>query len=89
MNIMLAVTFAWSLPVACFTIYYLFRCKHSWSVLTDRDFDPAGKIVKDLGFTFKDGVVPGPWFKRTYFAIVKCDKCGAIKEYKVEVTCTD
>jgi hypothetical protein len=83
MNQIYIVTFAWSLAFACFTVYWLFRCKHDWEPVVERELPAVAEIIDKAEvnrwgsaiLTYKAG-------RRKFFAIVSCKKCGAIKEFK-------
>lgn len=58
-------------------------CAHAWVLVTDRDFPAKLEVYRKEGGTSTYG---GEWVERmcirTYFAIVKCDKCGALKTFR-------
>lgn len=64
-------------------VRWLFRCRHAWTLVSDRDF-PSG--VEELAKTGKVLVTLSPaqhhLLKKTYIAVVKCDKCGALRTFR-------
>ncbi len=68
-------------------LFLTFRCRHAWTLVSDRDFPSRIKELKKAGtmsvpYTFaKDLYELG---SKVYVAIVKCDKCGAIKSFREE-----
>jgi hypothetical protein len=83
MNQFYVVTFAWSLAFACFVIYRLFRCKHDWEPVVERELPAVADVIPkediwrwpSVPFTYEAG-------RRKFFAIISCKKCGAVKEFE-------
>jgi hypothetical protein len=76
---------AWALIIATGLLWRLIRgpaCVHAWKVVTDRDMGPAVEEAIKLGFNFKEGA-SGNWWRRVYWAVIACDRCGALKTFKV------
>jgi hypothetical protein len=65
-------------------VYLTFRCKHAWTVATDKEF-PAP--IQTLMATIKSWSCYNDermerMSKKTYIAVMKCDKCGGLKLFK-------
>jgi len=56
-------------------------CTHAWKVVTDRDFPPPMEEFRKSGVYPSDATLQLEGCKRTYFAVVTCDKCGALKTF--------
>lgn len=61
-----------------------FRCRHAWTLVSDREFPSRGEELTKSGIT-----ISSLWISdipklgsKVYIAVVKCDKCGAIKTFK-------
>ena len=66
-------------------LFYLIfgrRCDHAWSLVAEKEFPPVIEEFKKLHVHPSDAFLMMKACRRTYFAIVKCDKCGAIKEFE-------
>lgn len=64
----------------------VFRCKHKWELVSDREFHPSiDDVVKALrslvGMPFD--MVERMSRDRMYVAILRCDKCGGTKKFEV------
>lgn len=67
-------------------LYFTFRCKHAWTLVSDRDFPSRAEELKKAGFTPHGMTL---WLSdvpklgsKIYIAVLKCDRCGAIKTFK-------
>lgn len=65
-------------------LFFTFRCRHAWTVATDKEF-PAP--IQTLMVTVKSWTCYSDerlerMSKKTYIAVMKCDKCGGIKLFK-------
>lgn len=66
-------------------------CAHAWTLVAEKEFPPPIYVFREyfealiqkvsISFQWKNGEEV-EMSKRTYFAVVKCDKCGAIKEFE-------
>jgi hypothetical protein len=67
-------------------IHLTFRCRHAWAVVSDKDFPPMMDDLTKNGHrtSFYHSDELARFTKRTYIAIVKCDKCGALKTFREE-----
>lgn len=89
-EIILAVAFALA---GLRFVWWLFRtpshrdlCCHAWTLAADKEFpsrlEEAKKHWRNL--TGMDFGQFGSMCSKVYFAVLKCDKCGATKEFRSE-----
>lgn len=57
-------------------------CCHAWALVTDKDFPPRMEEFRKSGMHPTDATLHLEGCARTYFAVVKCDKCGALKTFE-------
>lgn len=66
----------------------LFACRHAWTLVVDREFKSPLESLKELDPAYFAGTsnkYPKWSFKRVYVAVLKCDKCGGVKELRQEI----
>lgn len=81
-----AVIFAWSLALAFFVLRRLFRCEHDWEPVVERELPSKAEILKAAGENLSTWRIPLQLMeaaKKTFFAIISCKKCGAVKNYTI------
>lgn len=86
MNQFLVVTFAWSLAFAAFVIWRLFRCRHDWEPVVERELPSKAEELAKQGENIKDWEDTDDLkaiASKTFFALISCKKCGAVKKYEV------
>ena len=86
MNTFLAVTFAWSLVLAFFILWKVFRCLHDWEPVVERELPSKAEVLKANGEEIWRWRLPEQLMQiasKTFFAIVSCKKCGAVKKYVI------
>jgi len=86
-NTFLAVTVAWSFAFALFVLHRLFRCKHDWEPLVERELPSKAEILKQAGQDMASWVHYKPMLEaasKVFFAIIGCKKCGATREFRQE-----
>ncbi len=66
-------------------LFLTFRCRHAWTLVSDKEFPSRVRELKDSGVQ----AIPYDFAKdlhelgsKVYVAIVKCDKCGALRTFK-------
>ena len=82
----LAVTFAWSFAFALWWISRITRCKHDWEPVVERELPSKAEILKQSGeniATWRQPSQLAAIAEKTFFAVISCKKCGAVKEFKV------
>ena len=81
------VTFAWSFALALWCLWrFFFRCLRDWEPLVERELPARAEILKASGENIALWRRPEDLMKiaeKTFFAIISCKKCGAVKEYQV------
>lgn len=86
MSTFLVVTFAWSLPLAFFVLRRLFRCEHDWEPVVERELPSKAEILKANGediSTWHSANQLSEIASKTFFAVISCKKCGAVKKYEI------
>jgi hypothetical protein len=87
MHTMLAVTFAWSFAFAFWWIWRLNRCKHDWEPVVERELPSKAEELKKAGeniATWRHTDTLAEIASKTFFAIISCKKCGAVKQYTIK-----
>jgi hypothetical protein len=55
-------------------------CAHAWALVAEKELPPPWTVLTQGGSYRPSESLE--WCKRTYFAVIKCDKCGAIKTFE-------
>ena len=62
--------------------FFLFgrRCAHGWMLVAEKEMPPPWNTLP-VGANYRS-MDSLEMCRRTYFAVVKCDKCGALKTFE-------
>lgn len=66
--------------------HYILRCRHDWEPVVERELPSRAEELKKAGEDIRTWRHTGQLTeiaRKTFFAIVSCKKCGAVKEFKV------
>ena len=67
-------------------LYLLFRCKHDWEPVVERELPSKAEELKKNGENIATWKRPEHLIQiatKTVVAIISCKKCGAVKIFKV------
>lgn len=59
------------------------RCRHTWTMVSDREFPSPAEVLKLTGCTLAGRETHMDWCRRGYAAVLKCDRCGEVRVYKI------
>lgn len=67
-------------------LYLLFRCRHDWEPVVERELPSKAEELKKNGENIATWRSPSQLIQiatKTVVAIISCKKCGAVKIFKV------
>jgi hypothetical protein len=69
-----------------FVVWRIFRCLHDWEPVVERELPSKAEILKANGedlSTWRSTNQLASIAQKTFFAIISCKKCGAVKQFEV------
>ena len=67
-------------------LWLIFRCKHDWEPVVERELPSKAEILKANGeniASWRQTEDLKDISSKTFFALISCKKCGAVKDYTV------